>query len=169
MRNVFDEIFSSLNDLCSVYEMYIWNRNNCKLDVLIQDNSIAMYLYDNGEVIDEFVINYLSVKREIKLYRYMSIRLLLRLLGNVIMYSDNNIIFNDKQKSGIRFIVNDEGILEIIDKIIDEQHHVLVNDKMNVIINMYNRLNFRLSLYKFSDELYNRVNISKKMLRSKKV
>ena len=159
------ELLSSLEELCNLYEMYIWKRANSNLELLLQDNSISFYLYEDNEVIDEVIFTFGDNVREMKVYRYISIRVILMLLGNVMMFIDNNILYNNTHKPYFKVIINDDSLLEVIKVIVDRQYNEVINENIDIIRSMYTSIPYSFKHNKFKEKLHNRIDVSRKLLR----
>lgn len=163
MNKFLEELVSSLDNLYYMYERYIWNNSNSKLEVLVQDNTICFYLYKNKEVIDEIILSFDEDER--LMYTYVCIRLLIILLGNVYIYNKDNLFFNNKHKSYLTLIVNDDDILDSMIKIISMQDDIVINEDMDMILDIKGSLARKKYSKDFIKEMNNRIDISKKLLR----
>ena len=106
MKEKRKDFINLLDDLCNIYKEYIRSNNNSNLEVIIQDNMINMYLYDDNELIDTFGLSFNN--KEYDKYRYVSIVLMKLLFGSNVIYSKDNIFLSDKDK--FRIVVNNEDI-----------------------------------------------------------
>ena len=163
MNKFLDDIIKLLDELYCTYERYMWNNDDSNLEVLIQDNMICFYMYKNKDLIDEILLSFNEDERSI--YVYICIRLLFILLGNVYIHNQDNLFYNDKHKKYLRLIVNDEVVLDSMNKIISMQDDVIINDNMDIVVDIRKSLIKKRYNYEFVDELNDRVNFSKKLFR----
>ena len=163
MDKFLNELINSLDRLYYLYEEYMWKNDNSKLDVLIQDNTLSFYLYKNGEVIDEIILSFDD--RERLMYNYVCIRLLIVLLGNVYIYNKDNEFYNIKHKPYLKLIVNDDLILDEMLKVISVQEKNVINGDMNIISDMRNSLSKKKYSKDFINQINERIDFSKKLLR----
>lgn len=161
-------IINYLEDLFFTYEKYMWKHEESNLVVLIQDNSLGFYIYDKGETIDEFIIEF---DDEEEVYNYMCIRTMFILLGNVYIYRDNNVLYNNTHKPYLKLIVNDKHILDMMNEIILLQDNIIIHENMDKVKAMREKANFKANqeanelLLNFFAE---RVRMTKKLLRGVK-
>jgi len=167
MTKIDSSLILGLNEIFNIYEQYIWRHDNSRLDVILQDNCISLYLYEDDEVIDEIIFNFGNGNRAFRIYRYMGIKMMLILLGNVIIKRDENILYNDVHKPYVKLIVNDESLLLIMQEIIDRQYNEVINDKMDVINNIYIKVPWGGTTRKFMNRLHERIGMSRMMLRNR--
>lgn len=98
-----------LEDLCYIYEDYAKKNNAGKINVFINNNMIKIYLLSDMEIVDEFGLDF-NVSEKDK-YQYISIALMKILFGSSVIYSENDIIYNDEDKPYIKMYVADEDVL----------------------------------------------------------
>ena len=163
MDKFLDDIIKLIDELFYIYERYMWNNDDSNLEVLIQDNMICFYMYKNNELIDEILLSFDISERT--MYVYICIRLLFILLGNVYIYNQDNLFYNDKHKKYLKLIVNDSIVLDSMNKIISMQDDVIINDNMDIVVDIRKSLIKKRYNYEFVDELNDRVNFSKKLFR----
>ena len=164
MNNFIDEFVNVLTDLYNLYENYMWKHDDSNLEVLMQDRTICFYLYKNKEVIDELILSF--DEKEQGIYAYMCIRLMIIMLGNVIVNIDNNILYNNMHKPYLKLIVNDEGILDSMSRILAFQYKIVIHGKMEILEMVRNRLPRKVYPRKFMRTLNDRVGMSRKLLRT---
>ena len=99
-----------LSDLCYIYKDYVRDNDGIKLDVVIDKNIIKMYLYNNKEIIDEFGL--IFNEKEKDKYYYISISLMKILYSRMIVYSRDNIFYENMDGTGFRIIVNDQELFD---------------------------------------------------------
>lgn len=164
MKKIADKISNKIEYLYELYELYIYKHNDTKINVLIQDNSISFYLYNEKQDLDELTITFSD--KEYKLYTYLSIKTMLTLLGNVFIYTNDNEFYNNTHKPYLKLIVNDDKILNIINKIVINQENTIINENMEDIEKIKSQLPRRYYSNQFIQNLENRIELSKKLLRS---
>ncbi len=165
MEKYIIELLEKLDTLYVLYERYTWNHPDAKINVLIGDNTISVFLKDKDKLEEEFIITFPD--EEAILYHYLSLEFLAIVLGNVYVHQDNNILFNNAHKPYVKMYVNDEAILSIMQPIINNQ------DKEFIHKNMYYLLKARALLFQNQNKVYDkefldaldlRINIVKKVL-----
>lgn len=163
MNDLLEDMFISLDRLYYLYEEYIWKNKNCRLVVLVKDNTICFYLYKDKEVIDEIILSF--DERERSIYEYIGVRLLILLLGNVYIYNYENIFYNDRHKSYLRLIVLDKDIMKMMKMIIDVQDYCVVSENMEYVVNIKNCLVIDRDYNEVLSLLNERINFSRKLLK----
>ena len=138
MKDFLEDFVNVLTNLYNLYENYMWKHDDSNLEVLIQDRTICFYLYKNKEVIDELVLSF--DEKEQGIYAYMCIRLMIVMLGNVIVSIDNNELYNSVHKPYLKLIVNDEGILDSMKRILAFQYKIVIHGKMEILEMVKNKL-----------------------------
>lgn len=164
MRIFKEDLVNRLINLYNMYERYIWRHDGVKLDILMQDNSISFYIYNNKEDLDEIIIDFSN--KENNLYKYVCLRMLLMLMRDCVMEQDNNIFYNKVHKPYLRLIVNDDKIKELMSGLIVRQEIELITVNTDVIKDM--RESVKGNLFypsKFMNSLDERIGLSKKLLR----
>ena len=104
------------------------------LNILVQDNSIAFYLYNLHDEIDNIVLTFYG--KENTLYKYISIKILLMMMKDVIVHRDENEFHNKVLKPYLRIIVNDDSILEIMTVLVNKQLLGIINDDTEIVKNI---------------------------------
>jgi len=163
MEKFLEKLISSLENLYYLYENYIWKNNDTNLEVLVQDNTISFYMYKCGEVIDEIILSFDNKERTI--YEYICIRLLVILFGNVYIYNKGNLIYNNKHKSYLKLVVNDDIILSNMIKLINMQNDMVISDNLNMKLDIKKSFFRRRYSDNFIKQLDDRIDFSKKLLR----
>ena len=165
MRNYRDDLVNRVINLYNMYERYTWKHENVKLNILIQDNSIGFYLYDDKDELDNLVLTFSG--KENNLYKYISIKILLEMLNDVIVYIDENEFYNSVHKPYLRLIVNDEDIFNIMKDLVDRQLLEFINDNTDLIRNIRTSVvNPFFYPNKVINKLDYRIRLSKKLLRN---
>ena len=163
MDKFLDDVIKSLDDLYYIYERYMWNNNDSNLDVLIQDNTICFYMYKNKDIIDEIILTFDEDER--CMYVYICIRLLLILLGNVYIYNQDNLFYNNTHKKYLKLIVNDEIVLDSMIKIISMQDNIILNENMDLVLDIREILIRKKYFEDFINQLNDRVDFSRKLFK----
>jgi len=165
MKVFIETVVNKLTNLYQLYENYIWkySHEKIKINVLIQDNMICYYLYNQTEIIDEFILTFNH--KEYELYKYISIRLMLNLLGNVLIYNDGYTFYNDTHKSYLNLVIGDDIIFENALYIVKNQENEIFNDDNKYIEKIYKKVPSKIYPYIFLENLEKRIDISKKILR----
>ena len=134
MRNYKKDLLNRIIDLYNMYERYMWIHDDVKLNILIQDNSIAFYLYNLHDEIDNIVLTFDG--KENTLYKYISIKILLMMMKDVIVHREENEFHNKVLKPYLRIIVNDDSILEIMTLLVNRQLLGIINDDTEIVKNI---------------------------------
>jgi len=165
MRDLKKDILDRITDLYNMYERYIWIHEDTKLNILIQDNTVSFYLYDDKKDLDEIVLTFSG--KENKLYRYISVSMLLMMLRDMIVYRDEFEFYNNVHKPYLRLIVNDDEILEIMKILIDRQNSEIISDKTDVIKEISDGVPY-IWFYprKFINQLDERIGMTRRLLRT---
>jgi len=112
MRHYEEDLVQSLYNLYFIYQEYMLNHNNIKLDVLIQNKMINFKLYDDIELIDEFGLSF--KEKEYDIYSYVCLRIMIMLFSEKRIYNGHNIIYNRIDNPDIKLEINDDVILRMI-------------------------------------------------------
>lgn len=163
MKDFILDMVNKLEDLYNMYENYMWRHEDSRLEVLIQDGSICFYMYKNDDVMDEIILQFDEGDKGI--YAYLSIRLVIIMLGNVIIHVDDNVLSNKFHKPYLKVIVNEEGILDSICRIIKYQDKIVIRGDMEILEKVRNILPRIRYPKKFMKQLDDRVSLSRKLLR----
>lgn len=165
MKNYKKDLVDRIINLYNMYEGYMWRHEEVKLNILIQNNTISFYLYNDKETIDEIIFTFSD--KENMLYKYISIIILLEMLKDVVVHRDENEFHNSVLKPYLRLIVNDDQILEIMSKLIDRQLSEIINDNTDLIKNIGDSvINPIFYPNKFMKQLDDRIGMSRKLLRN---
>jgi hypothetical protein len=165
VRDSKKDILYRIYNLYDMYEGYVWRHSDTKLDILINDNTIGFYLYNDNESIDELIITFSG--RENRLYRYISVNMLLIMLRDMVVYNTDGEFYNNGYKPYLRLIVNDEKILEIMKELVDRQYSEFISDKTDIVQNISKSVSYTLFYpYKFINCLDERISLSKILLRA---
>ena len=165
MKNYKNDLVSRVIYLYDIYEGYMWKHDNVKLNILIQDNSIAFYLYDDKEELDNIVLSFSG--KENNLYKYVGIRILLRIMDDVIVHRNDNEFHNRVLKSYLKIIVNDDSLLNVMKKLVDRQLLGIINNDSILVREIYdsvsNPLFYPVGVIKKLDQ---RISMTKKLLKN---
>ncbi len=163
MKDFILDMVNKLEDLYNMYENYMWRHEDSRLEVLIQDSTICFYMYKDKEVMDEIILQFDEADKGI--YAYISIRLVIIMLGNVIIHVDDNVLRNPFHKPYLKVIVNDSGILDSICRIIKYQDKIIIRGDMEILEKVRSILPKIRYSKKFMKQFDERVSLSRKLLR----
>ena len=158
-RNDFVKLFS---DLCYIYKDYVRDNDGSKLDIVIDTNMIKMYLYNNMEMIDEFGLIFSEKEKDI--YYYISIVLMKILYSRGIVYSRDNIFYENIDGTGFKIIVNDSEVFDRMFSIVGIHRDIDFYEKIDSKNRVRNKINRDIKKINLDE----RVNISKKLLRTRR-
>ena len=161
MNKTIKKIEDKLKKLYQIYEMYIWKENNRNLIVIMNDNSIAFYLYNKNEVIDEFILSF--SEKETKLYQYLCLKTLVIIFGNVWIKNNENSYYSNSYKDYVKLIVNDEVVNNMIKELIENQEKEYIDDN-SLINDISKQVNGKIYKKSFINEIDKRIEITKKVL-----
>lgn len=137
-----------LENLCNIYNDYLDEHDNSKLDVYISNGIIKINLISKNSIIDEFELTFEEHEEEI--YRYISMFLFKVLFNSMVIYSKDNMFFDniDNKKRNIILyddkLVNEFGIY-YRDEYLD--NNMKIRNKINRN-NNGNNMNQRVELTK---------------------
>ena len=100
------EVDSQVDRFYKLYETKCWKDNELEIFVEMIDNNFLMSLMKDEKVLDAILFCYNKDERIV--YRYMMIKFFLMLLGNVMIYQDENVFFNEKHKDYLNVLVNSQ-------------------------------------------------------------
>ena len=165
MKNYKEDLASRVINLYDIYEGYMWKNDKVKLTILMQDNTIAFYLYDDKEELDNIVLTFSG--KENNLYKYIGIRILLRIMDDVIIHRDDKEFHNRVLKSYLKIIVNDDSLLNVMKKLVDRQLLGIINKDSIFVKDIYNSVNnpifYPSGVIKKLDQ---RIGMTKKLLKT---
>lgn len=151
-----------LNDLCNIYKDYIRDNDGSKLDVVIDKNIIKIYLYNNKEMIDEFGLTFNEKEKD--KYYYISIVLMKILYSRRIVYSRDNIFYEDINGTGFKIIVNDQELFDRMFSVVSIHRDMDFYDKIDNNGRVRNKINRDVKKINLDD----RINMSKKLLKTRR-
>ena len=155
------DFIKELNRLCNIYSDYISEHKDSRLDVVIGNNIIKMYLCKNEDIIDEFGLLFLH--KEMREYNYISIVIMKMLFGNKIVYSRDNMFFNDINNMNIKIIVNDMDLYDRMFGIVPIYRDIDFYEKIDNGRRVRNKVNRNRN----GNNLFERVELTKKLLKRK--
>ena len=82
-----------LESLCNIYNDYLDEHDNSKLDVYISNGIIKINLINEDAIVDEFELTFEDNEEDI--YRYISMFIFKVLFTGKIIYSKDNMFFDD--------------------------------------------------------------------------
>lgn len=146
-----------LDDLCNIYKNYLKENSESNLEVLVEDNMIDIKLYKDRELVDQFGLTFKQKERE--QYIYICVCLMRMLFSGGIVFSKDNVFYKNMDCTGLKIVVNDK---DIFNRMFCYKSIDMINyDKDRKIRNKINKTeNINI--------MNNRVNVSKKLVRSKK-
>jgi len=151
-----------LSDLCYVYKDYVRDNDGSKLDVVIDKNMIKMYLYNDKETIDEFGLTFNEKEKD--KYYYVCIVLMKILYSRGIVYSRDNIFYENIDGTGFKIIVNDSEVFDRMFSIVGIHRDIDFYEKIDNRNRVRNKINRNVKKINLDE----RVNISKKLLRTRR-
>lgn len=87
------KFLTELEKLCNIYNDYIDEHDNSRLDVYISNGIIKINLISKDAIVDEFELTFEDKEEDI--YRYISMFLFNALFNSRIIYSKDNMFFDD--------------------------------------------------------------------------
>ena len=150
-----------LEDLCYIYEDYAKKNNNGKINVFINNNMIKIYLLSDMGIVDEFGLTFNVSERD--KYQYISIALMKILFGSSVIYSEDNIIYNDEDKPYIKMYVSDEDILRRMINTISFYREIDFYDRIGEGKRTRNRINRTRNV----NNLYERVELTRALIKKR--
>ena len=167
MRNYKNDLLNRIISLYDMYEDCMWKDEKLKLNILIQDNSISFYLYDDKSEVDNIILTFSD--DEDSLYKYISINILLKMIKDVIIHRNGYEFTNVVLKPYLKLIVCDNSVLDIMIKLVNRQYlgiNVFDNDLVNEINDCV--LNPIFYPKKTIHKLDERIAMTRKLLRREK-
>lgn len=159
--NKVDDLGEKIKYLYEMYEENCWKNDGDKINIIFQDNCIAFYYISNKKSIDNFCLAF--NKNERKVYKYLSLKLFDRVLGDVYIYKDNNNFYNKHHREYLNVVVNDNELLKIINEIVFNQEEIFINQTIN---RMFSKKPFKRYNTKFLDSIDERIMVTRRVLRS---
>lgn len=159
------EVDKQVDRFYKLYETKCWKDNELEIIVEMIDNNFLMSLVKDEEVLDAILFYY--GKNERIIYRYMMIKFFLMLLGNVMIYQDENVFFNERHKNYLNVIVGDSDLLKLFTELRNTQENL---DKRNEIVSeAYEMIPFdkRYTSLEFDEGLKGRYYVSARKLSRK--
>ena len=154
-------LVSKLNELFRLYEEYCWHDDNLEIVVTFDEMAISMYLNDKNHNKDMFCLTFNPCEK--KVYKYVSLKLFSLLLGDVYIYKDDNSFYNQKHKPYLKVFINTDDILVPVNDLVFNQDTTYIDEGVN---NIVGKEPFRIYSKKFIKSFDERIDISKKKLRS---
>ena len=146
-----------LQDLCYIYHDYVKKYDNCKIDVTINNNMIKMILFKDGVWMDEFGLVFGPKERNS--YIYISMILMKNLFGTKIIYSKENMFYNEDINVMINVV--DEDLFNRMFDMLEFYRDIDFYDKIDKGRRIRNKIN-RDRMGKLLGE---RIEITKKLLK----
>jgi len=159
MREKRQDFIKELDKLCNIYKDYLKEYDDSRLDVLIGDNMIKMYLYNKEEVVDEFGLAFNHRERDS--YVYLSIVIMKMLFAGKMVYSKDNVFYEKMDGSGFKIIVNDIDLYSRMFGIVPIYRDIDFYDKIDNGRRIRNKINRNRN----GNNLNERVKLTKKLLK----
>ena len=154
-------IIDKLNELYRLYEEYCWRYPELEMVVMFDSETISLYLNSQSDNIDTVCLSF--NKREKKVYKYISLKFFNLILGDVFIYNNGNVFYNERHKPYLKLIVNDNDILNNINKLVVNQGITYIQ---NGVEEMVPKVPLKVYSKKFINEFDERISLSKKRLWS---
>lgn len=151
-----------LSDLCYIYKDYVRDNDGSRLDVVIGNNMIKIDLYNNMEIVDEFGLTF--GEREKDKYYYVSIVLMKILYSRGIVYCRDNVFFEKLDGTGFKIVVDDMELFDRMFSVVGIYRDMDFYDKIDNNHKVRNKINRDICKINLNE----RVNISKKLLRTRR-
>lgn len=159
------EIDKQVDRFYKLYETKCWKDNELEIFVEMIDNNFLMSLIRDEEILDAILFCYKNDERIT--YRYMMIKFFLMFLGNVMIYQDENVFYNEKHKNYLNVVVEDKELLDLFTELRSTQENL---DKRNEIVSeAYEMIPFdkRYTSLEFDEGLKGRYYVSARKLSRK--
>ena len=159
------EVDKALDKFYMLYETKCWSNEELEVVVEMINNSFMMALVHGDNIIDAMLFSYEDSERSV--YKYMMVKLFLMFLGNVMIYQNDKIFFNEKHKNYLSVLVLDSELLDIFTELRITQDDL---DKRDEIVNrVYGDvpMDKRYTSLEFDECLKGRYYISSKKLSKK--
>ena len=163
MKSKNKDFIKLLEDLCFIYTDYLKRYDSSRLEVLIEDNSIKMNLYNSNEIVDSFglVFN----QKEKNNYTYVSIVLMKMLFGSRVIYSRDNMFCNDIDNSNLIIVVNDRDLFNRMFNMVTIRRDMDFYDKIDNGRRIRNKINKKSVV----SSLEERVGFTRKLLKDSEI
>lgn len=159
-----ENITKTIDKFNILYENMAWKDDSIKLDIFYEDEKIIMKLYNDKEILDILELSFSEKER--KKYIYYVMHHFISVLGNVKIYQNNNIFYNEKHKSYLRVIINDQVIERLVKEYMNRQEELQIDQIFDE--KLYKEIPFvmRYENKKIDKALKKRYEITRKLLRS---
>ena len=161
MQNGIKIITNKIKEIYNQYENYVWHNPSSRITILTGDETISLYLQDNENEIDEFILTF--NKMETKIYHYISLNLFNDVFGDVFVNEEDGVFSNENIKPYVSFIVSDEYLLNTIRGLVINQANEYLYEGIKKI---YSKAPFRIYNKAFINQLEIKNELTKKLLRS---
>ena len=161
-RKFADELVSRLKKIYSIYERYMLRNDNSKLSIIMGDNTISLYLFNDTNSVDEIILNFDF--RENKVYQYICINYMISLFGNMVIYNSGNVIYNNNCLPYLELVVLDNELLNKMKNIIARQGNEIVKINVDTMKDMNKEIPIKFYSQKVLTHFDDRISISKKLL-----
>lgn len=161
-------LIEKLLEFYELLENYIWKHNQVNLSIQIEEsqNNLKIKLLKEETILDYLELNFNEKER--KLYEYIILSYLYNIFKNVMVFKNNNKIYNKIQKPYLTFTIEDNIILresEVLLKLINTNQKTKINELLE---NKYLETKKKNRVIKndIKQILEQRVIITKRLLRS---
>ncbi len=154
-------IYEKIEELIDFYEKYLIKNKDAFLNVNLDNNNINFYIQDNDKE-DNLILTFNN--REKDLLDYLSMKIIIKIFGNVNMHLDGITLFN-KHKENIKINVLNERIMPYINIILDILDHEYINDHLSFVQNLAKKAK-KVYSSSFYHELDERVKISQNIFKT---
>jgi len=161
-------LIEKLLEFYELLENYIWKHNQVNLSIQIEEsqNNLKIKLLKEETLLDYLELNFNEKER--KLYEYIILSYLYNIFKNVMVFKNNNKIYNKIQKPYLTFTIEDNIILresEVLLKLINTNQKTKINELLE---NKYLETKKKNRVIKndIKQILEQRVIITKRLLRS---
>lgn len=161
-------LIEKLLEFYELLENYIWKHNQVNLSIQIEEsqNNLKIKLLKEETILDYLELNFNEKER--KLYEYIILSYLYNIFKNVMVFKNNNKIYNKIQKPYLTFTIEDNIILresEVLLKLINTNQTTKINELLE---NKYLETKKKNRVIKndIKQILEQRVIITKRLLRS---
>ena len=162
MKTKTNILIDKLNELYKLYEEYCWQDKNLEIVVIFDDMAISLYLNDQKHNEDMFTLTFNRYEK--KVYEYVSLKFFNLILGDVYIYKDDNAFYNEKHKPYVKVIINNEELLVNVNDLVFNQDMIYIQEGVDDICK---HEPFRIYSNKFIKSFDERIDLSKKKLRSR--
>lgn len=159
MKEKKKDFIKLLEDLCIIYKDYISKNSDSILEVYINNNMIKMCLNNGSCLVDQFGLVFNQKEKDS--YIFISMILMKILFSKKIIYSKNNVFFDNIDKATIKIVVNDENVFDRMFSVISIHNDIDFYNRIDINRRIRNKVNRNRN----ASHLDERVSMTKKLLR----